>query len=141
MCRKPRRRLLRLISAVPGLYSLIAFVFARRVRIKGRSMAPALLPGERVLFDRLAFVRDRPRTGDVALVQHPERRGLRIVKRITAVSGDRAGGRLLERGEYWVEGDNAAASTDSRAFGPVRRRHLLARGWLVYWPAGNRRPL
>lgn len=134
MSRKPLRRFLRLISAVPGLYALLAFACARRVRIHGRSMSPALLPGERVLFDRLAFARDRPRVGDVALLQRPGRPALRLVKRITGVPGDIAGGRTLERGEYWVEGDNVGASTDSRAFGPVRRRHLLARAWLVYWP-------
>ncbi len=141
MSRKPRRRFLRLISAVPGLYTLVAFVCARRVRISGRSMSPALLPGERVLFDRFAFTRDRPRVGDVALLQRPDRPALRLVKRIAAVPGDVAGGRTLERGEYWVEGDNVGASTDSRAFGPVRRRHLLARAWLVYWPTERWRRL
>ncbi|HEY5640735.1 MAG TPA: signal peptidase I [Dehalococcoidia bacterium] len=141
MSRKPLRLILTLIAAVPGLYPLVAFACARRVRIVGRSMSPALLPGERVLFDRLAFARNRPRTGDIVLVQHPDRPGMRLVKRITAVPGDTAGGRTLERGQYWVEGDNAAASTDSRAFGPVSRRHLLARAWLVYWPRGNWRRL
>lgn len=141
MSRQSRRRFLRLISAVPGLYALVAFACARRVRIGGRSMWPALLPRERVLFDRLAFTRHLPRTGDVALLRHPDQPSQRIVKRITAVPGDAAGGRTLGRGEYWVEGDNAGASTDSRAFGPVQRRHLLARAWLVYWPPGNWRLL
>ena len=141
MSRKFCRRFLRLISAVPGLYALVAFACARRVRIDGRSMSPALLPGERVLFDRLAFARHRPRTGDIVLVQHPDRPGQRLVKRITAVPGDTAGGRTLERREYWVEGDNAVASTDSRAFGPVSRSHLLARAWLVYWPQDDWRRL
>ena len=140
MSRKSHRRFLRLISVVPGLYAIVAFAFARRVRIHGCSMSPALLPGERVLFDRLAFSRDRPRAGDVALLQRPGRRGL-LVKRITGVPGDIANGLALEDGEYWVEGDNVGASTDSRAFGPVRRRHLLARAWLVYWPQDNWRRL
>ena len=141
MSRKSYRRLLRLISVVPGLYAVVAFACARRVRINGASMSTALLPGQRVIFDRLAFTRDRPRVGDVALLQHPGRPALRIVKRITALPGDIAGGRLLERGEYWVEGDNFGASTDSRDFGPVRRRHLLARAWLVYWPQDDWRRL
>jgi inner membrane protease subunit 1 len=142
MSRKSYRRLLRLISVVPGLYTLVAFAFARRVRVHGTSMSPALLSGERVLFDRLAFTRDRPRVGDVALLQHPSRPGLRVVKRITAVAGDiTRDDTLLARGEYWVEGDNVGASTDSRSFGPVRRRHLLARAWLVYWPQENWRRL
>jgi nickel-type superoxide dismutase maturation protease len=140
MRRKTSRRLLRIISAFPGLYSLLAFALARRVRVDGSSMYPALLPGEYVLFDRLAFIRHRPRAGAVALIQHPNR-DLRIVKRITAVPGDRMAGRILERGEYWVEGDNADGSTDSRDFGPVSRRQLLARGWQVYWPARNWRRL
>ncbi len=141
MSRKSYRRLLRLISLVPGLYALVAFACARRVRIHGRSMSPALLPGERVLFDRLAFTRDRPRAGDVVLLQHPSRPDLRVVKRITAVAGDIVGGSALAAGEYWVEGDNVGASTDSRSFGPVRRRHLLARAWLVYSPQENWRRL
>ncbi|MCH8950131.1 MAG: S26 family signal peptidase [Chloroflexi bacterium] len=141
MSRKSYRRLLRLISVVPGLYAIVAFACARRVRINGASMSTALLPGQRVLFDRLAFTRDGPRVGDVALLQHPGRPALRIVKRITAAAGDIAGGRALEGGEYWVEGDNFGASTDSRDFGPVRRRHLLARAWLVYWPQDDWRRL
>jgi len=77
----------------------------------------------------------------VVLLRRPGRPGPRLVKRITAVPGDLAGGRTLERGEYWVAGDNTGASTDSRAFGPVHRRHLLARAWLVYWPPDNWRCL
>jgi inner membrane protease subunit 1 len=141
MSRKSYRRLLRLISLVPGLYALVAFLCARRVRVQGRSMSPALLPGERVLFDRLAFIRNRPRVGDVALLQHPGRPELRVVKRITAVAGDIVAGSALADGEYWVAGDNVGASTDSRSFGPVRRGHLLARAWLVYWPQENWRRL
>jgi nickel-type superoxide dismutase maturation protease len=140
MCRKTSRRLLRIISLVPGLYSSLAFAFARRVRIDGWSMYPALLQGERALFDRLAYRRDRPKAGDVALVQHPDR-DLRIVKRIKGVPGETVAGKTLERGQYWVEGDNADGSTDSREFGPVRRKHLLARGWLIYWPSENWRNL
>ena len=58
-----------------------------------------------------------------------------MVKRLTGVPGDTFGGRTLGRGEYWVVGDNAEESTDSRVFGPVRRRDLLGRAWVRYWPA------
>ena len=113
MRRKTSRRLIRIISAVPGLYWLLAFLCARRVRIDGRSMHPALLPGERVLFDRLAYRVERPRKGDIALVQHPGR-DIRIVKRITALPGDVVGSRTLAGDEFWVEGDYTEGSTDSR---------------------------
>lgn len=135
LSRKSRRRLLQALSRVPGLYSALAFVLARRVTVRGLSMAPTLLPGQRVLFDRLAYARDRPRSGDVVLVAQPLQPGLRMVKRLAAVPGETIHGRLLGRGEYWVLGDNDDASTDSREFGPVQRRDLLARAWLRYWPA------
>jgi signal peptidase I len=98
-------------------------------------MAPGLLSAERVLFDRLAYVRDKPRRGDIVLIEEPGGQGFRIVKRITAVPGDISGDDLVLRpGEYWVEGDNKAESTDSRRFGPVQRRQLLGRAWVRYWP-------
>lgn len=129
-----RRKALRLISAIPGVYSCLALVFARRVTVRGGSMVPELLPGDGLLVDRLTYVRGGPRRGDIVLVSHPLRPDLRMVKRLTGLPGDTVGERLLARGEYWVEGDNAEASTDSREFGPVRRSDLLGRGWIRYWP-------
>src|SRR2546421_10717067 len=51
MNRKTRRRLLRLARLVPGGYVIVAFLTARRVTVRGWSMATTLMPGERVLFD------------------------------------------------------------------------------------------
>jgi len=135
MRRKTYRYLLRFASRVPGVYATLAFFVARRITVRGRSMAPALLPGERLLFDRLAYVRNRPRAGDVVWVAHPLRPEPRMVKGLAGVPGDTIGGRTLGRGDYWVLGDNADESTDSREFGPVRRRDLLGRAWVRYWPA------
>jgi len=135
----------RTLLRLPGLRPLLAFVTARRVVVRGRSMEPALLPGERVLFDRLAYREAPPRRGDVVLAQHPERPGLRIVKRVVGVPGDTVeldgGSRRLGDGEWLLLGDAPEASTDGRDFGPVGREAILARGWLVYWPPGRVRKL
>ena len=40
----------------------------------------------------------------------------------------------LEDGEFFVLGDNRAASTDSRDFGPVAARAILGTAVLRYWP-------
>ncbi len=92
-----RRALVRLVARVPGLYWVLAFLTAKRVVVRGRSMIPALSPGERVLFDRLAYVLEEPRVGDVVLARHPARRGVRMVKRVSEVIGE---------GEYVLLGDN-----------------------------------
>jgi signal peptidase I len=107
------RALIWLLLAVAGLAA------ARRrldvVEVRGRSMAPTLLPGDRLLVARAA-----PRLGDVVLAsdrRHPPRE---LIKRVAA----------LERGEVWLRGDNAVASTDARAaVGEVRWRAVLR-----YWP-------
>ena len=154
----------------PRLYPLIALPiafllarrFARRVVIRGWSMYPTLAPGERVLFDALAYRLGRPRRGDVVLAKHPQRPSMKLVKRVAAVPGDRvtaqgddwrveeapsrgvpssegpaaAGAQVWSLGEdeYFLLGDAPDVSTDARHFGAVSGRDIEARAWLVYWP-------
>ena len=70
------------------------------------------------------------RVGDVVVAQRPDRREVLMVKRIRAIDAD---------GAYLLAGDNPAASTDSRHFGPVARRLIVARVWGRYWPLPIRR--
>jgi signal peptidase I len=106
-----------------------------RVAIEGGSMAPTLLPGDWALTVPLR----RPRVGDVVVVEHPGRPGYEMVKRIAGAPGGLVGDRTLGADEWWVEGDLAAASTDSRQFGPVVGDALKAKVVLVYWPRERRR--
>jgi nickel-type superoxide dismutase maturation protease len=131
MSRKAQRRLLRLFSRVPGLYSLQAFACARRVTVRGPSMIPTLVPGGRLLVDRLAYRRDRPKIGDIVLAAPRQLPGVKVIKRVAAAPT----GQTLARDEYWLLGDNPQASTDSKEFGPVKRSDLLGRAWILYWPA------
>jgi len=108
-----------------------------RVEIVGGSMRPALEPGEWAL----AVSSSTFRRGDVVVLEHPERPGFDLVKRVTGVPGDLTpDGRILDADAFWVEGD-ADASTDSRAFGPVPRSALAGRLRLVYFPFDRRRLL
>jgi nickel-type superoxide dismutase maturation protease len=104
------------------------------VLIEGGSMAPALAPGDWALTIPLR----RPKVGDVVVVEHPGRSGYEMVKRLLAGPGDRGGDRTLGPDEWWIEGDFAAASTDSRQFGPVRRDRLKSKVVLIYWPKERR---
>ncbi len=160
--------ILRALLRLPGVYPLLAFLLARRIVVRGRSMQPTLVPGEYVLFDRLAYRRASPRRGDVVLASHPAKARTRIVKRMAALPGDRVtidGERCWVNGTSWGEtgdagpaepsasartwtlgedewlllGDAPYASTDSRDFGPISRDAVQARAWLVYWPPDRMR--
>ena len=87
-------------------------------------MAPRLPSGARVVA-RAIDGRMRLRVGDVVVARRPDRPELEIIKRISAID---AGGAII------LVGDNPAASTDSRQFGPVTRAHILARVRWRYWP-------
>jgi nickel-type superoxide dismutase maturation protease len=105
----------------------------RRVVVTGTSMAPQLLPGDRLLI----VPAHRIGPGDVVALNDPRRLDRLIIKRVSAV--DRSAGTIT------VLGDNAEASTDSRVFGPVPRRRVLGRAVYRYGPperAGRmRRPV
>ena len=100
-------------------------------------MLPTLFPGDWAL----AVATRRVRRGDVVVVEHPGRPGYEMVKRITAGPGDRVADRTLDPDTWWVEGDLATGSTDSRQFGPVRREGLRGKVVLIYWPKERRRRL
>ena len=95
------------------------------VRVVGPSMEPTLRNGEWWLARRGGHVQ----TGDVVLLVHPERPDLRVVKRVM---------HRVEKG-WWVEGDAPGTSGDSRAFGPVPDRLILARLLVRYRPLPLRR--
>ena len=119
-----------------------AYAFARwrpfRVEIRGASMRPTLEPGDWAI----AVAARRVRRGDVVVIEHPERPGFEMVKRVTGVAGDQVNeGHSVAEGELWVEGDDPGGSTDSRRFGPVTRDHVKARLLLVCWPLDRNRLL
>jgi Predicted transcriptional regulator len=77
-------------------------------------MAPALQAGQLVVG---RYTREL-KPGDVVIVSHD---GLEKIKRIERQQGD-----LI-----YLLGDNAAASTDSRSFGWVQAKSIIAK---VVWP-------
>ena len=96
-------------------------------------MMPVLEPG-----DFLIAVRPKAlHAGTLVVVEHPDRPGFEMVKRLTGIPGSVVNGRTLGPDEWWVIGDLASASTDSRSFGPVPRSAI--RGEVVgrYWPLGR----
>lgn len=112
------------------LLALLALGIARRrldvVEVRGRSMAPTLLPG-----DRLLVVRAPPRAGDVVLAHDPRDGRRELVKRVARIGSE--GIRL--------HGDNPLASTDARAFGALAPADVVWRSVFRYWPLDRAGPI
>ncbi|MEX1178429.1 MAG: nickel-type superoxide dismutase maturation protease [Nitriliruptor sp.] len=108
-----------------GTLALVAYVVALVVNrslvdVQGASMEPALWAGDRLLTvpARRAWIRP----GRVAVVADPADPDHLVVKRLGAT----------HRGAVEVLGDNPAASTDSRSWGPVPLdavRRIVIRRW------------
>ena len=104
-----------------------------RVEVDGESMAPTLQPG-----DYLVAVRSHGvRRGSLVVVEHPDRPGYEMVKRVAATPGEGVADRILGPNEYWILGDNADGSTDSGTFGPISADAIRGHVILRYWPAGT----
>lgn len=105
------------------LLTFLAILLARRyvdvVEVRGRSMVPALRPG-----DRLVVVRARARIGDVVVAPDPRDLERELIKRV--IAADASG--------VTLRGDNAAASTDARVFGTIPANAVQWRAVVRYWP-------
>lgn len=82
----------------------------KRMRVQEDSMLPTLKAGDEVFVDLSAYKTKPPLVGEVVLAQHPEKKGVKIFKRVTAVS---------PQNSVFLMGDNPLKGTDSRHFGEV----------------------
>jgi signal peptidase I len=164
--RTARRRALFAVLAAAALVLVGLRLFALEpFRIPSDSMAPTLLPGDRVLVDKRAYRGGGARRGDLAVFRAP-RTGEILLKRIVALAGDTVGiedgvlvvdGRRppepyadpeaidsvyfgpvrVPAGAVFVLGDNRANSEDSRQFGAVPTSRLIGRVRARIWPPGR----
>jgi len=108
-----------------------AITFARRwfdvVEVQGRSMAPALLPGDWLLVERRTYAHRRPRVREIVLAADPRDPSRELIKRVTSVDGHAM---MIQ-----LAGDAPESSTDSRIFGPVPVSDVHWRVIARYWPA------
>ncbi len=117
-----------LASIAAGIVLTLLLVAAsrrlQRIEVQGESMAPGLLPGDRLL----AVGGLSPRVGDIVTATDPRQASRVLVKRIASVGPDRVE----------LAGDNPGASTDSRTFGPVPPALVTGRVLWRYWPPSRR---
>lgn len=116
------------LAAAAGAAAVLAARRLDAVAVRGLSMAPALLPGDRLLVIRW---RRAPRIGEVVIVADPREGRRELIKRVAAVGSD----------TVTLIGDNRSRSTDGRSFGPVPARAVSWRVVLRYWPPSRLGPV
>ena len=97
-------------------FDIFLLLIGRRKRfcINGDSMSPCLKNGDEVLIKKPTNLK----IGDVVLANHPFKKSVKILKRISEIDSN---------GKYFLIGDNPNESTDSRTFGAISLNEVLGK--------------
>jgi signal peptidase I len=155
--------------ASAAVYAVLIVTFGFQVaRVEGQSMAPTLEDQDRLIVNKLAYLFDAPKTGDVVMLSYPKNPDQSFVKRVVAEPLDTVrivDGRVyvndqlrpdefvpeefrdsrsepitvVPEGYYFVMGDHRNNSSDSRDWGPVPKKYILGRIQLRWWPFSQAR--
>jgi len=96
------------------------------VEVRGSSMEPTLIPGDRLLVESHSYVSRAPRPGEVVLAADPRQLDRELIKRVASIDEVASSAKL--------RGDAPEASTDSREFGAVPLSTIQWRAVFRYWP-------
>ncbi len=138
---------------------------ARPFLVQGASMEPNFQQGSYLMVDIISYKVGLPERGDVVVFRYPSDRSVYHIKRIIGLPGERVtflDGEVFINGEvinenhippyiqttplnqsdfslsdnqYFVMGDNRAASFDSRSWGPLEKNDIVGAVRFKVWPA------
>ena len=150
-----------IIGAAVLIAGLLRWGLWQPYLIPSPSMEPGLIPGDRILVNRLAYQWWAPTRGDVVVFSFPKDVKRTFVKRVIAVEGEKIelhdnkvyvddnpipepylkqgdyppfGPQIVPAGKIFVLGDNRRESEDSREWGLLPKNYLLGKAWLLYFP-------
>ena len=162
----PLRKTLEFVGIIASaivLALLLQAFLVKPFKIPSSSMEPTLIPGDRVLVNRLAYKYGSPQRGDVIVFLSPHDPNVDFIKRIIAIEGDTIEvrqGRVLVNNEPQVEdyvqatdvsnfsyqqvppghvfvmGDNRPDSQDSRLWESpwLPEEDIIGKAFMIYWP-------
>ena len=84
---------------------VVAFYFKEKCseafRVPAWSMYPAIRNNDRILANKMAYIKSDPRRGDVVVFRNPDNRRINYIKRVVAVAGDTV---EMKNGELYING-------------------------------------
>lgn len=154
---------LRTLTSAAVYATLIVTFVGQVARVEGRSMLPTLEDQDRLIVNKMAYLWEKPRVGDIVMVASPHEPDTILVKRVIAGPGevvrseegrvyrndvpvpdefvpdeyrssDTWGPEVVPDGFYFVLGDHRNNSSDSRLFGPVPEKYIKGRVQARWWP-------
>jgi signal peptidase I len=75
-------------SGTTGSTSYIKSNVMEAFRIPVAQNYPTIIPGDRILANKTAYLTTEPKRGDIVVFLNPEKRGQNYIKRIVAIAGD-----------------------------------------------------
>jgi signal peptidase I len=148
------------IFAIALFLVLRAFVI-ETFQIPSESMIPTFYKGDRLFASKFSYIFRSPYRGEIIIFRAPPHPDLVFIKRVIGLPGDTIeirdgvtyvnnspieepfvaaasfrnfGPFTVPPGHYFVMGDNRNNSSDSRVWGPVPRKNLVAKPILLFWP-------
>lgn len=105
--------------------------------VRGSSMDPTLCDGDRMFCERAPFMGSRIKLNDLVTFYPAKYPDKLFVKRVTGVPGDaytdNGAVKIIPDGNYFVMGDNAEVSEDSRDLGLVDSSSISSRVLGFVW--------
>ena len=156
-----------LVSAAVYATFIVTFGF-QVARVDGMSMAPTLENHDRLIVDKMIYLYEDPKPGDIVMLYYPLNPKKMFVKRVIATEGqtiriidghvyvnnvlindsyvlpkyrshDDFGPELIPKGYDFVMGDHRDNSSDSRDWGFVPKKYILGKVELRWWPLDHAR--
>lgn len=106
--------------------------------VSGASMEPTFENGDYLIIDELSYHFRQPKKNEVIVFRYPLDPSKFFIKRIIGLPGETIESNeqkiILGPNEYFVEGDNRPASSDSRVWGAVPENLVIGRVLVRLWP-------